>query len=158
MADSPLAQYLRLLRTSHDLKQDDVAQKLGVKRANYSHYENARLIPPTEVLCSIASFYDIPIDELLRLTLMSLEERKASGKEGDSESRSAVKASKITYSGFESLLKDFLNECTDMKNIDLNQWVTVEDREVLYHYHKLSKSNKQLLLSILRILAISDKN
>ena len=97
-------------------------------------------------------------DELLRLTLMSLEERKASGKEGDSESRSAVKVSKITYSGFESLLKDFLNECTDMKNIDLNQWVTVEDREVLYHYHKLSKNNKQLLLSILRILAISDKN
>lgn len=147
MADSPLGKYLRLQRTTHNYTQDDLANALSITRGNYSHYENARLIPPTDVLCRIAAFYDAPVDELLKLTLMSLDERdgKDSGKKP---------VPKLRTSGFEPLLDGFLNECADMKKEDLNQWVTVEDREVLYHYHNLSRSNKDLLLSILRILAI----
>ncbi len=156
MLDSPLSKYLRLLRTTHENTQDDLAKALGVTRANYSHYENARLIPPTEIICKIAAFYDAPIDELLKLTLMSLEERKDTGN-NDTLTDPVIDDNKqFMESGFEKILKSFLDECTDMKNVDLNKWVTIEDREVIFHFHKLSRDNKKLLLSILRIMAITD--
>jgi transcriptional regulator with XRE-family HTH domain len=151
MTDSPLAQYLRLLRTTHDYKQDELASFLGITRANYSHYENARLIPPTDILCKIASFYDIPTDELIQLTLLSIEERK-----GEPVKKSRSRENDASHS-FNQVLKAFLSKTADMPDKDLNKWVTADDREIIYHYHILSKQNKRLLKYILRIMSIMDK-
>ena len=44
-----LAKYLRELRESRRMKQEDVARMLGIKRQTYSHYETVRLRPSTEI-------------------------------------------------------------------------------------------------------------
>ena len=64
-----LAQYLRLLRESHENTQDELASMLGVTRQTYSHYENCRLVPSTETLYKIAVFYGIPIEKMIRIAV-----------------------------------------------------------------------------------------
>ena len=64
-----LAQYLRLLRESHENTQDELASMLGVTRQTYSHYETCRLVPSTETLYRIAVFYGIPIEKMIRIAV-----------------------------------------------------------------------------------------
>ena len=64
-----LAQYLRLLRESHENTQDELASMLGVTRQTYSHYENCRLVPSTETLYKIAVFYGISIEKMIRIAV-----------------------------------------------------------------------------------------
>ena len=71
MSDTPLSQYLRLLRANHEYKQDDIAKYLGITRATYSHYENARLIPPTDSLYKLSAFYKVSLSKLVKLAIMS---------------------------------------------------------------------------------------
>lgn len=157
MTDSPLSQYLRLLRTSHNYKQEDLAKSLGITRANYSHYENARLIPPTDILYKISNFYSIPLDDLFKLTVMSIEDRKGEAASVKPSAKpKAGSGSKDINPDFERMLKTFLSECSDMTDKELNKWATVEDREILFHYHSLSDQNKRNILYFLRILSIMD--
>ena len=64
-----LAQYLRLLRESHENTQDELASMLGVTRQTYSHYENCRLVPSTETLYKIAVYYGISIEKMIRIAV-----------------------------------------------------------------------------------------
>ena len=68
MSDSPLSQYLRMLRTQNNYTQDELAKYLGVTRSTYSHYENARLMPPTDSLYKLSAFYKISLSKLIRLS------------------------------------------------------------------------------------------
>ena len=52
-----LGKYLRMLRKNKRIKQDAVAEAIGVKRAIYSHYENGRIIPPTSMLATLSAFF-----------------------------------------------------------------------------------------------------
>nr|WP_255731365.1 helix-turn-helix domain-containing protein [Solibacillus sp. MA9] len=45
--------------------QEEVAKKLGISRARYSHYENGIREPDHELLQAIANLYDISVDSLL---------------------------------------------------------------------------------------------
>lgn len=45
--------------------QEEVAKKLGISRARYSHYENGIREPDNELLQAIANLYEISVDSLL---------------------------------------------------------------------------------------------
>lgn len=64
-----LGRYLQLLRKDKGVKQYEVAKAIGVTRATYSHYENGRIIPPTSVLASLASYYGTKLDKLVDMAL-----------------------------------------------------------------------------------------
>ncbi|WP_051525964.1 helix-turn-helix domain-containing protein [Butyrivibrio proteoclasticus] len=64
-----LGRYLQLLRKDKGVKQHEVARAIGIQRATYSHYENGRIIPPTSVLASLSSYYDIKLDKLVDMAL-----------------------------------------------------------------------------------------
>ncbi|MGD6847257.1 helix-turn-helix domain-containing protein [Rossellomorea aquimaris] len=48
--------------------QEEVAGRIGISRARYSHYENGRSEPDTETLNKLADFYDVSVDYLLGRT------------------------------------------------------------------------------------------
>jgi HTH-type transcriptional regulator, competence development regulator len=48
--------------------QEDVAGRIGISRARYSHYENGRSEPDTETLNKLADYYDVSVDYLLGRT------------------------------------------------------------------------------------------
>ena len=55
---------LKELRLSHNLTQQQIADKLGINRVNYTRYETNAVRPDYETIISIADFYDISLDEL----------------------------------------------------------------------------------------------
>lgn len=48
--------------------QEEIANKLGLSRARYSHYENGRSEPDTEMLQKMADFFGVSVDYLLGRT------------------------------------------------------------------------------------------
>ncbi|MED1304181.1 hypothetical protein BK704_01250 [[Bacillus thuringiensis] serovar konkukian] len=56
-------QRLKELRGSRT--QDEVAQKLGIARARYSHFENNRHEPDLQLIQKMANYYEVTTDYLL---------------------------------------------------------------------------------------------
>jgi len=56
---------LKKFREAMGLRQQDVALKVGLTRAAYSHYEKGIREPKLEVLIRIADLFHTSIDELL---------------------------------------------------------------------------------------------
>jgi HTH-type transcriptional regulator, competence development regulator len=48
--------------------QEEVAGRIGISRARYSHYENGRSEPDTDILNKLADYYDVSVDYLLGRT------------------------------------------------------------------------------------------
>lgn len=146
MSDSPLSQYLRLLRTKHEYTQDELAKYLGVTRSTYSHYETARLMPPTDSLYKLSAFYKVSLSKLIRLSVIS-----SSKDNSDIRSSEYVISDEDIEFRFEQLYQDFLEECSDMSAPALNKWMSIEDREIVYYYHQLSGHDKRLMNYMLKL-------
>lgn len=58
-------QRIRDLRNDHDLKQQQVADYLGMSQTGYSKYEVGTNDIPTQILIRLARFYNVSIDYLL---------------------------------------------------------------------------------------------
>lgn len=65
MNNNKLGTYLQSLRKQQNYTQAFVAQRVGVIRQTYSHYETGRVFPSRAVLCQLADFYEIPVESLL---------------------------------------------------------------------------------------------
>jgi len=52
------------LREQHHLTQEDVAQKLGIKREQVAKYENGTTIPKLPHAMRLADIYDVSLDWL----------------------------------------------------------------------------------------------
>ena len=63
-----LSQRIRAMREDHDLTQTDIAKLLNTSQTVYSRYERDERTLPTEMLYTLALYYNIPADYLLGLT------------------------------------------------------------------------------------------
>ena len=63
-----LGKKLRELRTAKKLTQQQLADKIGIGRVNYTRYENNAVRPDYETLFSLADFYNISLDEIFERT------------------------------------------------------------------------------------------
>ncbi|KYC82627.1 helix-turn-helix domain-containing protein [Bacillus sp. FSL W8-0445] len=57
---------LKKLREERKLKQQDVADKLGIARTTYASYEQGKREPDHATLVKIADFFGVSLDFLLR--------------------------------------------------------------------------------------------
>lgn len=106
--------------------QEEVSKALGLSRARYSHYENNRVEPDTEILNKIADFYNVTTDYLLGRTDNPYPINK------DEE---------------ESILDHYKNKiATEFPDIDLMfkdmESLTAEDMKEVYEYIKFKMSQK----------------
>jgi transcriptional regulator with XRE-family HTH domain len=58
---------LKILRTSHDFNQKDLAVKLGISRAYISEIESGRKTPTIKILDSYAEVFQIPVSSIIFL-------------------------------------------------------------------------------------------
>lgn len=65
MGQALLGQRLKSLRKIRHLSQEAVAEKLGIMRCTYYHYESGRTIPPAKTLYALARLYDVTPELLL---------------------------------------------------------------------------------------------
>jgi len=69
MTDNRLGERLKVLRKRKRYSQQYVADRIGVIRQTYSHYETGRITPPLKMLYRIAQLYEVPpalLEELLQ--------------------------------------------------------------------------------------------
>lgn len=55
---------LKELRTSENLTQQQLAEKLQISRVNYTRYETDAVRPDFETLLKLADFYGVSLDEI----------------------------------------------------------------------------------------------
>lgn len=63
-----MIKHLKELRSEANWTQQEVADRLGISRANYSHVENNRNEPDNELLVKLANLYKVSTDYLLGKT------------------------------------------------------------------------------------------
>lgn len=59
---------LKELRIKKNLRQEDVAQMLGVERSTYTKYESGASRPKNETLIELSNFYNVSVDYILETT------------------------------------------------------------------------------------------
>ena len=148
MGNTPLGNYLRMLRKEKGLKQEDLADMLGIIRGAYSHYENGRTKPTLEGLRILADYYEVPLEKLARLAGIHFED--ADFDLAGQTSKAQVN-DKLNESG--KMYLQFLKDCSNMSKDELSHWITAEDKELVYYCHKLSDRDKQILINMAKIMA-----
>ncbi|MCR5402353.1 MAG: helix-turn-helix transcriptional regulator, partial [Butyrivibrio sp.] len=131
-------------------KQNDIAKYLGVTRGTYSHYENARLMPPTDALYKLSAYYKVSLAKLISLAVQSPRNENTDIR----ASEYIVSDDDVTVQ-LDELYNGFLSECADMSPKELGDWTTIEDREIIYYYHKLSGKDKRLFTYFLKLALLS---
>lgn len=58
---------IKILRTSYNLSQVQLAEKLKVSKQTVSNWENNNILPSVEMLINIAIFFSVTTDYLLEL-------------------------------------------------------------------------------------------
>ncbi len=66
---STASQNIRFLRRKYQFTQEDMAQKLGIKRSLLGAYEEARANPRLDVLVKAAEIFNVSVDQLVSDTL-----------------------------------------------------------------------------------------
>lgn len=67
-----LGQILKDLREAKGLRQQDLAEYLGVARGTYGHYEINRREPDLKTLKKLANFYNVSMDYFLDTNSISV--------------------------------------------------------------------------------------
>lgn len=72
---------LKDLREDRDLKQTEIAKKIGISQRGYSHYETGDNNIPINILIKLAYFYNTSTDYILGITNIKTpyERKKSSG-------------------------------------------------------------------------------
>jgi transcriptional regulator with XRE-family HTH domain len=60
-----IAENIKYLRKTRQLTQDDLASKIGVKRAMIGSYEESRAVPKLPLLQAMAYYFDVSLNDLL---------------------------------------------------------------------------------------------
>ena len=61
------AEQIKLLRTKHNLTQNELAKKIGVTRQAYANYEQGTREPSMDIIKKLCILFDCTSDELLEI-------------------------------------------------------------------------------------------
>ena len=87
-----VSEALRLLRVFHDLKQKELADKLGISKSHVSEIENGNRTPSLDVIERYADVFRIPVSSIMFFA-ESIERNKVDG--GVAPRGKSIIASKI---------------------------------------------------------------
>lgn len=158
MADTPLTKHLRMLRKRHHYTQKKVSDYIGTTRANYSHYETGITIPSNDILNKLSILYEVPLMNLIKLSAVSKKEELEKLKQGGKGGFDGLFIENPMSSSLDPLYLEFINNCPEMSDRELKEWMEPEDLELIYYYHQLSPQNKNMATEMVRLIVRNNRN
>lgn len=131
-----LAEKLKELRTAHGYTQDYVASALGIVRQTYSHYETGKRTPNSEAIYKLANLYHITSDELLAFAAKQTEPTAIYSVSNDYETNQ---------------LREYVEYYNQAANQQKYRLFSNLEKELLFHFSKLSETDKRELIEIAKI-------
>lgn len=136
---------LKELRTAHAYTQDYVASMLGIIRQAYSHYETGRCVPPTAALYQLARLYNISVEELLRMAVLT---DAADG----NDLQNAAGAKEDAGAGQHDL-DGYLKFYNDRFNREKYRFFSDEEKELLYYFSRIDETDRKEIVEFTKIKA-----
>ena len=131
-----LVKRLKELRKAHSYRQEDVAAALGIVRQTYANYEQGIRTPDAEILYKLAGFYNIPVGDLMHLT-MELDPDEYYDAPSPSENS--------------LLLSDYLAYFNESENIKRFRSFDNLERELIFYFEKLPENDKKEIIEIAKM-------
>lgn len=170
MSETRFSAYIRLLRESNGLKQKDVASKLGITRATYSHYENSRLTPPADTFYKLGKLYNVPIERLIRLSLIPLNQENDPYfdpetislnddifKDPESDKKPSEDFIEMMQKASD-IHKDFLLMINNKTSKVLAKELSTGDKELIHYYHMIPEHMQHVVLDLIQDIIIRTKD
>ncbi len=143
MDNSLLSKRLKELRKIHNFTQDYVAEAIGATRQTYSHYETGRRTPSTETLYKLCGLYNVPVDDLIRLSV-NIDRTIYYDAPGPSKSSEN--------------LASYLEYFNDPYNRKKYQYNTSLEKELLFYFQKISDYDKREIIEFTKIKAYNKRS
>lgn len=138
MKNQFLPDKLKELRKAHSFTQEHVAAALDIARQTYSSYETGRCTPDAESIYRLAGLYDIPVEDLIQLTV-------------DFDRNVSFDAPPATQSANElSSFLDYLNDPYHEKKLRMMNRL---EKELLFYFEKLTEEDKKEMIEFMKIKA-----
>ena len=137
MKNALIPEKLKELRKANGYTQDYVASCLGIVRQTYSHYETGKRTPNYDTIYKLAGLYDISVDDLIQLTILSEE---------------------LTEYSYPSLpqnhdLSDYLDYLNNPNNSKKFHLLNRFEKELLYYFEKLTEEDRKEIIEFTKIKA-----
>lgn len=129
------------LRLSRNLKQKDVAEKIGVSERSYCTYENGTRDPSTETVIKMADFFNVSTDYLLGVSNVPSVNREEPNLQG-LLAKIFFEISDETRAEFVGLLKKYIDDA----NITVLE-PTDEDKKVAKKLEKKYSKSSTIKMS-----------
>jgi len=129
---------LKELRKANGYTQDYVASYLGIVRQTYSHYETGKRTPNYDTIYKLAGLYNISVDDLIQLTVISEELEEYSY---------FIQAPKNEE------LSDYLDYLNNPRNSKKFHLLNRFEKELLYYFEKLTEEDRMEIIEFTKIKA-----
>lgn len=138
MRNTIIPEKLKELRKANGYTQDYVASYLGIVRQTYSHYETGKRTPNYDTIYKLARLYNISVDDLIQLTVISeeLEEYSYS-----------------IHVPMNEDLSDYLDYLNNPSNSKKFHLLNRFEKELLYYFEKLSEEDRKEIIEFTKIKA-----
>ena len=132
--ENKLALFLKELRLREHYTQAFVAEKLGISRQGYNHYERGNSSPDLKSLSLLAKLYNIPLEAFLDVQKRGISYLKENSTAG---SLYQELLHSLHYS------EDFLQYFKDAEHQKKYHWLNRPEKEMLFYFQQL-KEEEQL--------------
>lgn len=102
--DNYLGLNIKYLRKTRELTQDQLANKIGVKRAMIGSYEENRAVPKLHALRILSHYFKVSIDDLVNIDLSIPESKDEPSRKADTKGKSLRVLSTIVDKDNEELI------------------------------------------------------
>ncbi|MBE5936925.1 MAG: helix-turn-helix transcriptional regulator [Lachnospiraceae bacterium] len=138
MRNAIIPEKLKELRKANGYTQDYVASYLGIVRQTYSHYETGKRTPNYDTIYKLAGLYNISVDDLIQLTVISEELEEYSY---------FIQAPKNEE------LSDYLDYLNNPRNSKKFHLLNRFEKELLYYFEKLTEEDRMEIIEFTKIKA-----
>lgn len=140
--DNILGKHIQMLRKERKITQQDMADKLGVLRQTYSHYETGRIKPTLDTLIRISSIFHVPLSSFSDYVTVPPQVQAPQNINIDLYLSEKEK---------EIFTSQYIEFCNRNDNVKRLKGLNRGEKRILFYYDKLTESEREDIMTQLEL-------